>query len=131
MHKLWWSCVLLLGLAAPTAAQGSLIVTTPPVDPPARGTVANSAQQTAPFLAPRRVYADTAARKSGRRQVIGAVLGAVVGAVPGGAYAFLEATSGCKTGVGPAPCDRPRHLWVYPVGGAAVGAFIGALIARF
>ena len=131
MHKLWWTCVLLIGLAGSSAAQGTLIATTATVDRPARGTVAESAVRTTPFLAPDRVHADTATRKSRRRQVIGAALGAVVGAVPGGAYAFLEATSGCKTVAGPAPCDRPRHLWVYPVGGAAVGAFIGALIARF
>jgi hypothetical protein len=130
MHRLCWSGLLLIVLAASAAAQGPLIATTPPVDHPARGGAAKSAQQITPLRATERVHTDTATRKSRRRQVIGAALGAVVGAVPGGTYAFLEATSGCKPLVG-IPCNKPRHLWVYPVGGAAVGAVIGALIARF
>lgn len=131
MHKLWWSGVLLIVLAASARAQRPLVATTPPVDRLTLGAAAERARQTTPFLATERVHADTARRKSRRRQIIGAALGAVVGAVPGGAYAFLEATSGCKAMVGPPPCDKPRHLWAYPVGGAAAGALIGALIARF
>lgn len=130
MHKLWWSSVLLIVRAASAPAQGPLVATTPPVDRLTLGTP-ELARQTSPFLARERVHADTARSKSRRRQVIGAALGAVVGGVPGGAYAFLEATSGCKAMVGPPPCNKPRHLWAYPVGGAAVGALIGALIARF
>lgn len=79
MHKLWWSGILLIVLAATAAAQRPLIATTPRVDRPARRTAAESVRQTTHFLATERVHADTATRKSRRRQVIGAALGAVVG----------------------------------------------------
>ena len=127
MNKLWWSGVLLIVLATSTAAQVPLIAIAPPVDHPVPGAAAKSAQPIAPFLATERLHTDTATRKSRRRQIIGAAIGAVVGAVPGGFYAFQESTSGC----GGLDCKKPRHLWVYPVGGAAVGAVVGALIARF
>lgn len=127
MHKLWSSAVLLIVLATSTAAQVPVIATTPPVDRPARWAAAKSAERTTPFLAPERVHTDTATGKSRRRQIIGAAFGAVVGSVPGGTYAFLESTTGCKG----LDCNKARHLWVYPIGGAAIGAVIGALIARF
>ena len=73
---------------------------------------------------------DTAAARSRRRQLFGAAIGAAVGGVAGGTYAFLEAQTGCKPLVG-IPCNKPQHLWVYPVGGAAVGAVVGAMIAHF
>jgi len=78
-----------------------------------------------------RTPTDTATPKSRRRLIVGTAIGAVLGFVPGGTYAFLEATSGCKVTGSPAPCSKPGHLWVYPVGGAAAGAVIGALVARF
>jgi len=132
MHKSCWSGVLLIALAASTSAQAPRIARTPLVDRPALGAAVTYTQRTTPFFAMEHVHADTATRKSRRRQVIGATLGALVGAIPGGAYALLEGTSGCKVDVvvPPPPCTKPGHLWVYPVGGAAAGAALGALIAR-
>lgn len=72
---------------------------------------------------------ETAEAGSRKRQFVGAAIGAVVGGLAGGTYAFLEAQTGCKPLVG-IPCDKPQYLWAYPVGGAAVGAFVGAMIAR-
>ena len=131
MHRRWCSGVLLVLLAAPIASQTLLISTTPPVERPGHWARAESAQAIRPLIALARNPADTATRKSRRRLIVGTAIGAVLGIVPGGTYAVLEASSGCKVTGGPTPCTKPGHLWVYPVGGAAAGAVIGALIARF
>jgi len=131
MHRRWCSGVLLVVLAAPIASQTLLISTTPPVERPshwARAEHAQAIRLVGPFA---RTPTDTATPKSRRRLIVGTAIGAVLGFVPGGTYAFLEATSGCKVTGSQAPCSKPGHLWVYPVGGAAAGAVIGALVARF
>ena len=65
-----------------------------------------------------------------RRLLIGAAAGAVVGTLVGGTYALLETTSGCKAVVGVTPCDRPAHLWRFPVAGALAGGLAGAVVVR-
>ncbi len=140
MHKFLWS-VLLIVLARSATAQLARIANIPAADLPFARTVAYLERPTGPFSAARPVpramveafhlrLNDTAAARSPRRQLVGAAIGAVVGGLAGGTYAFLERQTGCKPLVG-IRCDKPQHLWAYPVGGAAVGAFGGAMIARF